>query len=112
MTVEEQTRHVGVCLPAGDLSRLPGPVEGADPAGAPNLPSPGSHDELVSIRNMVARLSAAYPSVDATTVGATVSGAYDSFRQARVRAYVPILVERRARKVLGAACRTDRRDSR
>ena len=51
MTVEEQTRHVGVCLPAGDLSRLPGPVEGADPAGAPNLPSPGSHDELVSIRN-------------------------------------------------------------
>jgi hypothetical protein len=112
MTVEERTRHAGACLPAEDLSRRPGPVERADPVGVPSLPSPGSHDELVSIRNMVARLSAAYPSVDAATVEVTVSGAYDSFRQARVRAYVPILVERRARKLLGAACRTDRKDSR
>lgn len=55
---------------------------------------------------MVARLSAVYPSVDVVTVEATVRTAYDSFHQARVRAYVPILVERRSRRVLSAACRT------
>ncbi|MFF4228166.1 three-helix bundle dimerization domain-containing protein [Streptomyces sp. NPDC001820] len=106
MTVEEQIPQVGACLSVEGLSRRPGPVERADPAGPPNLPSPGSHDELVSIRNMVARLRAAYPSVDAVTVEATVRTAYGSFHQARVRAYVPILVERRSRRVLGAACRT------
>ncbi|MEW2082837.1 three-helix bundle dimerization domain-containing protein [Streptomyces sp. NPDC005283] len=106
MTVEEQTPQVGPCLPVEGSSRRPGLVERADPAGPPDLPSPGSHDERVSIRNMVARLSAAYPSVDAVTVEATVRTAYDSFHRARVRAYVPILVERRSRRVLGAACRT------
>ncbi|WP_157876875.1 three-helix bundle dimerization domain-containing protein [Streptomyces graminilatus] len=60
----------------------------------------------MSIRNMVARLSAACPSVDAVTVEATVMAAYDSFRMARVRAYVPILVERRSRRVLRAADRS------
>jgi hypothetical protein len=106
MTVEEHSPQVGVCLPVESLSRRPGPGEGADPAGPPNLLSPGSHDELVSIRNVVARLGAAYPSVDAVTVEATVIGAYDSFHQASVRAYVSILVERRSRRVLSAACRT------
>ncbi|MBZ3905937.1 three-helix bundle dimerization domain-containing protein [Streptomyces griseiscabiei] len=61
-----------------------------------------SQDELASVRNMAARLSAAFPSVDPATVEATVRAAYDSFRLARVRAYVPILAERRARKALGA----------
>ncbi|MFB7450531.1 three-helix bundle dimerization domain-containing protein [Streptomyces sp. NPDC056194] len=60
----------------------------------------------MSVRNMVARLRAVYPSVDAVTVETTVRTAYDSFHQARVRAYVPILVERRSRRVLRAACRT------
>ncbi|MEU1694155.1 three-helix bundle dimerization domain-containing protein [Streptomyces hirsutus] len=60
----------------------------------------------MSIRNLVARLRAAYPSVDAVTVEATVRTAYDCFHQARVRAYVPILVERRSRRVLRAVCRT------
>ncbi|WP_406726369.1 hypothetical protein WJ438_19325 [Streptomyces sp. GD-15H] len=58
------------------------------------------------LRNTVARLSAAHPSVDAVTVEATVRAAYDSLRQARVRACVPILVERRPRRVLRAADRT------
>ncbi|QFR02062.1 hypothetical protein F9278_44510 [Streptomyces phaeolivaceus] len=61
-----------------------------------------ARDELASIRNMAVRLSAAYPSVDRATVEATVRTAYDSFHLARVRAYVPILVERRARRALGA----------
>ncbi|WP_368084023.1 three-helix bundle dimerization domain-containing protein [Streptomyces sp. NBC_01275] len=106
MTIEEQTPPVPACLPVEDLSRRPGPAERTDPAGPPNLSSPDSGDELASIRNMVARLRAAYPSVDAVTVEVTVRTAYDLFRQARVRAYVPILVERRSRRVLTAACRT------
>ncbi|MFF0084169.1 three-helix bundle dimerization domain-containing protein [Streptomyces canus] len=52
---------------------------------------------------MVTRLRAAWPTVDEATVEAVVRSAYESFREARVRAYVPILAERRARKVLGAA---------
>ncbi|MFC9758842.1 three-helix bundle dimerization domain-containing protein [Streptomyces sp. NPDC056921] len=59
----------------------------------------------MSVRNMVARPTAVYPSVDAVTVEMTVRTAYDSFHQARVRVYVPILVERRSRRVR-AACRT------
>ncbi|WP_371674776.1 three-helix bundle dimerization domain-containing protein [Streptomyces sp. NBC_00289] len=51
---------------------------------------------------MVARLGAAYPSVASVVVEATVWDAYDSFSRAAVRAYVPILVERRCRRVLGA----------
>ncbi|MET7303753.1 three-helix bundle dimerization domain-containing protein [Embleya sp. NPDC005575] len=82
-------------------------MERADPATPPNLPSSGSHDEPVSVRDMVARLRTAYPSVDAVTVEATVRTAYDSFQQARIKTYVPILVERRSRKVLAAACRAD-----
>ncbi|MGW6875468.1 three-helix bundle dimerization domain-containing protein [Streptomyces xanthophaeus] len=60
-------------------------------------------EELVSVRMTVARLKAAYPSVDADTVEATVEAAYGAFRQARVRKYVPILAERRSRKALAAA---------
>ncbi|MFF3208484.1 three-helix bundle dimerization domain-containing protein [Streptomyces sp. NPDC002962] len=91
------------------MHRRPGPVEDAEPveraepAAPPDLPSLGSQDELAAIRNMVARLSAAHPSLDAGLVEVTVMGAYDAFRQARVRAYVPILVERRSRRELRAA---------
>ncbi|MFI8301018.1 three-helix bundle dimerization domain-containing protein [Streptomyces nigra] len=99
MTIEEQTPQVA-CVPVEGLRRRPEPVERTDSAAQPNLPSHGSRDELASIQNMVVRLSAAYPSVDAVTVEATVRAAYDSFRQARVRAYIPILVERRSRRVL------------
>ncbi|MFC7262133.1 three-helix bundle dimerization domain-containing protein [Streptomyces lutosisoli] len=88
------------------MSLHPATVERVGPAEPPDLPSPGSQDELVSIGNMAARLRAAYPSVDAVTVEATVTAAYDSFHQARIRAYVPILAERRSRRALRAACRT------
>lgn len=64
-------------------------------------------EELASVRTTVARLKAAYPSVDADTVEATVEAAYDSFRQARVRKYVPILAERRARRALAAGSAAD-----
>lgn len=110
MTIDGHAPHV-VCLPDEDegLHRRPGPVEDAEPveraepAAPPDLPSLGSQDELATIRNLVARLSAAHPSLDAGLVEVTVMGAYDAFRQARVRAYVPILVERRSRRELRAA---------
>ncbi|MEV7068522.1 hypothetical protein AB0N97_37935 [Streptomyces collinus] len=104
MTIDGRAPRV-VRLPDEDegLHRRPEPVEGADPAAPPNRPSHGSQDDIASIRNLVARLSAAYPSVDAGIVEVPVMGAYDAFRQARVRAYVPILVERRSRRELRAA---------
>ncbi|SPF04381.1 hypothetical protein SMA5143A_5178 [Streptomyces sp. MA5143a] len=58
------------------------------------------------MRDLVARLAVDFPSVGVVTVEATVRAAYDAFRQARVRAYVPILIERRSRKVLRARCLT------
>ncbi|MCX5195319.1 hypothetical protein OOK31_15650 [Streptomyces sp. NBC_00249] len=106
MTIEGQAPRTDVCHPVEGLSGHPRLVDRADPAGPPNLPAPGPQDELESIRSMVARLRAAYPSVDAVVVEATVRVAYESFRQARIRAYIPILVERRSRKALSAACRT------
>ncbi|MGW7262365.1 three-helix bundle dimerization domain-containing protein [Streptomyces sp. NPDC054842] len=104
MTIDGHAPHV-VRLPDEDEGshRRPEPVARAGPAAPPNLPSHGSPNETASIRNIVARLSAAYPSVDAGIVEVTVMGAYDAFRQARVRAYVPILVERQSRRELRAA---------
>ncbi|GLW02633.1 three-helix bundle dimerization domain-containing protein [Streptomyces lavendulae] len=71
----------------------------------PGLPRAGPPDEPVAVRDLVARLKAAYPTVDALTVEAAVRAAYDSFHRARVRAYIPILAERRSRRTLDAACR-------
>ncbi|WP_030723842.1 three-helix bundle dimerization domain-containing protein [Streptomyces sp. NRRL S-237] len=64
-------------------------------------------EDLAAVKTTVARMRAAYPSVDASTVEATVEAAYDSFRQAKVRRYVPILAERRSRKVLTAGSTPD-----
>ncbi|MFF4388057.1 MULTISPECIES: three-helix bundle dimerization domain-containing protein [unclassified Streptomyces] len=90
----------------------PATLQGAERTEAsPAMEDPGARtteqwsptpEELASVRTTVARLRAAYPSLDADTVEATVRAAYDSFRQARVRKYVPILAERRSRKALAA----------
>ncbi|MER6200566.1 hypothetical protein ABT234_24770 [Streptomyces sp. NPDC001586] len=79
-------------------------VEGCG-ARAADAPAPAP-EELEAVRNTVARMQAAYPLVDAAVVEATVRAAYEDFRQARVRTYIPILAERRSRRALGAACRT------
>ncbi|GAA3264681.1 three-helix bundle dimerization domain-containing protein [Streptomyces lavendulae] len=71
----------------------------------PGLPRAGAPDEPAAVRDLVARLKAAYPTVDAVTVEAAVRAAYDSFHRARVRAYIPILAERRSRRALDAVCR-------
>lgn len=74
------------------------------------VPSPETRDRVpqdedLAVRDIVARLAAAWPAVAETTVEALVASAFESFREAKVRAYVPILVERRVRGVLGALCR-------
>ncbi|MFJ7586744.1 three-helix bundle dimerization domain-containing protein [Streptomyces sp. NPDC097617] len=78
------------------------PVHGDRGAGAPDR-APPTPEELASVRDTVVRVSAAYPLVERATVEAAVRAAYDSFREARVRVYVPILAERRSRKALATA---------
>ncbi|MFD8020660.1 three-helix bundle dimerization domain-containing protein [Streptomyces lavendulae] len=105
MTVGERAPGIGACRPAEGRSRPAGQAEGTDPVAPPELPRPGPPDEPVALRDLVARLEAAYPTVDAVTVEAAVRAAYDSFHRARIRAYIPILAERRSRRALDAACR-------
>ncbi|MFF3691673.1 three-helix bundle dimerization domain-containing protein [Streptomyces sp. NPDC002187] len=104
MTAGRQTPQVGAWLPVEEGSRSPGPVGHAHPAMPPKVPPSVPQDELAAVRNVVARLAAVSPWADAATVEAAVLTAYATFREARVRTYVPILVERRARKVLLATC--------
>ncbi|WP_328946442.1 hypothetical protein OG259_38250 [Streptomyces sp. NBC_00250] len=75
--------------------------DGGAPGWLGGLPL-DSQDESSSIRDITARLRASFPLVDTVVVEATVRTAWDSFRQARVRAYLPILVERRSRKALAS----------
>ncbi|MHB9863867.1 three-helix bundle dimerization domain-containing protein [Streptomyces sp. YIM S03343] len=80
---------------------------GARSAGRPG----GTHaivprrDEDDAVEEVLGRLSRAYDSLDGATVEVAVKDACQAFRQARIRAFVPILVERRARAALDAAVR-------
>ncbi|MER7752026.1 hypothetical protein [Kitasatospora sp. NPDC097643] len=56
-----------------------------------------SPEDEVAMRLVAARLKASHPEADAATVDALVVGAYDELRDAKVRTFVPILTERRAR---------------
>ncbi|MGW2027476.1 three-helix bundle dimerization domain-containing protein [Streptomyces decoyicus] len=62
-------------------------------------------DELTAVHNVATRLQSAYPSVDPAAVDALVKTAYEQLHQARIRTYIPILVERRARSMLNASSR-------
>ncbi|MGW3818714.1 three-helix bundle dimerization domain-containing protein [Streptomyces sp. NPDC005046] len=96
--------------PAPSAGTAPAPPAGA--AGAPpasTLPptAPAAEegfrqDEAVALLRLAARLKAAHPSVDPSVVDRAVATARGSFQQARVRTYLPILVERRVRVLLGA----------
>ena len=79
------------------------PTEPVDAAGAP--PRRGEDD---AVRDVLGRLCRVYRSLDGAAVEHAVAEALDAFRQARVRAFVPILVERRARAALDAAARRPR----
>ncbi|MFF1397944.1 three-helix bundle dimerization domain-containing protein [Streptomyces sp. NPDC058287] len=80
----------------------------------PDPPPPGPPEEVLALRGTVARPRRARPGIAESVVEATVRSAYGSFRQAGVRTCVPILVGRRARRVLGAdaAVTTRRRKDR
>ncbi|MET7482984.1 three-helix bundle dimerization domain-containing protein [Streptomyces sp. NPDC005538] len=105
MTVDEELRPLGASRPVEVVHRAPGPVARAEPEAPPDPPPLSLQEEVLAVRDIVARLRGAWPMVAEPVVEATVRSAYESFRRARVRAYVPILVERRARRVLGAAAR-------
>ncbi|MFB7248443.1 hypothetical protein CW362_39125 [Streptomyces populi] len=81
-------------------SRAPAPPADTDPAEDPAAPGGVHHDEAVALHRLAMRLKAAYPSVDPSVVDQVVAAARGSFRQAKVRTYVPILVERRVRALL------------
>lgn len=101
-----------VAVPSGHVGRTEvvrrgigssGAPEPAAPEEPPDPPPPTPPREAAAVRDTVTRLRAAWPAIDEATVEAAVRAAYDSFRRARVTAYVPILAERQARRVLGAA---------
>ncbi|MFH7597348.1 hypothetical protein WDV06_19920 [Streptomyces racemochromogenes] len=105
MTVEEQVHRADVSPPSeGGAIEFRGPAEPAGPAAPqPGAAPPPSYEESMIVRDIVVRLCAAFPSVDGAIVETTVWHAYDAFRDARIRAFIPILVERRSRKALSAA---------
>ncbi|MGW6875894.1 three-helix bundle dimerization domain-containing protein [Streptomyces xanthophaeus] len=58
-----------------------------------------SEDALI-IHHVAERLMKAHPRLDAELVKASVETAYKELRYARVRTYLPMLMERRARDLL------------
>ncbi|AJT69937.1 hypothetical protein T261_8344 [Streptomyces lydicus] len=64
-------------------------------------------EEALAVRQVATALKSAYPWVDAAVVDAVAAAAHATFHQAKIRIYIPILVERRARTVLRAIGRED-----
>lgn len=60
-----------------------------------------SEDALV-IRLVTDRLLKAHPDADPAVVHGSVRTAYEELKYARVRTYLPVLMERRARDLLSA----------
>ncbi len=86
-------RHVDVEADAGPgaVSPLPPAVDTATPA--PVALEPEVHRAIPSI---VASVEARYPAASPGLVRRCVDDAVEAFRDARIRLYLPILIERRA----------------
>ncbi|AQT70847.1 MULTISPECIES: three-helix bundle dimerization domain-containing protein [Streptomyces] len=56
--------------------------------------------DATTIRDVAERLMKAHPQVDARLVHSSVQTAYEELRYARVRTYLPVLMERRAQDLL------------
>ncbi|MER5856292.1 MULTISPECIES: three-helix bundle dimerization domain-containing protein [unclassified Streptomyces] len=65
-------------------------------------------EEASLTRHVAERLLKAHPQVDPGLVRKTVRTAYEEFKYARVRTYLPILMERRADDLLPYDEPTDR----
>jgi len=61
-----------------------------------------TEDEARAIQDICTRLRTRFPATPPDTVQQTVGTAYDSLRTARIRDFVPVLVEREARDRLAA----------
>ncbi|MFD5411850.1 three-helix bundle dimerization domain-containing protein [Streptomyces nojiriensis] len=57
-------------------------------------------EDALTIRHVAERLMKAHPQLDARLVQSSVQTAYEELRYARVRTYLPILMERRAKDLL------------
>ncbi|MEC4576478.1 three-helix bundle dimerization domain-containing protein [Streptomyces virginiae] len=57
-------------------------------------------EDALTIRAVAERLMRAHPQLDAGLVCSSVQTAYEELRYARVRAYLPVLMERRAQDLL------------
>ncbi|MFD9463065.1 three-helix bundle dimerization domain-containing protein [Streptomyces sp. NPDC060027] len=88
--------------PAPPAGIAPDPPASTLPQAAPEAEKGVRQDEAVALLRLAARLKAAHPSIDPSVVDQAVATARGSFRQAKVRTYVPILIERRVRVLLGA----------
>ncbi|MFF7760602.1 three-helix bundle dimerization domain-containing protein [Streptomyces griseorubiginosus] len=81
MTVDEGISRVAVPSPE-TRDRVPTDLP---ERGEPHRPGPPQDDDLAG-RDIVAQLAAAWPAVAETTVEAPVASAFESFREAKVRA--------------------------
>ncbi|MFD3441898.1 three-helix bundle dimerization domain-containing protein [Streptomyces sp. NPDC058685] len=66
-------------------------------------------EDAVAIGHVTARLTAAHPQLDTHLVRTSVRIAYEELRYARVRTYLPVLMERRAKDLLATDEQTQRR---
>ncbi|MFD6970175.1 hypothetical protein OG756_36825 [Streptomyces sp. NBC_01310] len=57
-------------------------------------------EDALTIRHVAERLMKAHPQLDAGLVQSSVQTAYEELRYARVRTYLPVLMERRAKDLL------------
>ncbi len=108
------TTHEPPTAPAPDSA--PSTAGLPDPAGRGSAgrgsAGPGSTGRLhtadqEAVDRLAGRLTAAHPLVAPATVAALVATAYQELRAARIRTFVPVLVERRVRALLRAAARPD-----
>ncbi|MFI8392673.1 three-helix bundle dimerization domain-containing protein [Streptomyces sp. NPDC085540] len=57
-------------------------------------------EDALAIRHVAERLMKAHPRLDAGLVQNSVQTAYEELKYARVRTYLPVLMERRAKDLL------------
>ncbi|MFG2232687.1 hypothetical protein OG756_06105 [Streptomyces sp. NBC_01310] len=65
-------------------------------------------EDALTIRHVAERLMKAHPQLDADLVQSSVRTAYEELRYARVRTYLPVLMERRAKDLLPSDEQTER----
>ncbi|MFE5809500.1 three-helix bundle dimerization domain-containing protein [Streptomyces sp. NPDC056491] len=59
-------------------------------------------EDALTIRHVTERLMTAHPHLDAALMQNSVQTAYEELKYVRVRTYLPILIERRAKDLLGS----------